>query len=135
MEPAYLGIDLHKAFFQVCAVNARGERQWEQRWPTTDLGIAALLTRCDGRSQVEVEASSPTWAFVDRIVNQVGVIHVVSGCHVRTAREDSPRAPAGWLGKPAARAQDSCVFDFTSRFMNVFVSSMLSAAVKLLRAD
>jgi len=47
----------------------------------------------------------------------------MSGCHVRTAREDSPRAPAGWLGKPAARAQDWCVFDFTSRFMNVFVPS------------
>jgi hypothetical protein len=28
----------------------------------------------------------------------------------------------GWLGKPAARAQDWCVFDFTSRFMNGFVT-------------
>ena len=43
MEREYIGIDLHKAFFQVCAVTASGERQWEQRWPTTDLGIAGLL--------------------------------------------------------------------------------------------
>ena len=91
MEPAYLGIDLHKVFFQVCAVNARGERQWEQRRPTTDLGIAALLTRCDGRSQVAVEASSPTWAFVDRIVNQVGVIHVVDTRKTRIKAGDAAK--------------------------------------------
>ena len=45
VEPEYIGIDLHKAFFQVCVVRANGERQWEQRWPTTDAGIAGLLTR------------------------------------------------------------------------------------------
>jgi transposase len=95
----YFGIDLHKAFFQVCAVNAKGERQWEQRWPTSDLGIAALLTRCDGRSQVAVEASSPTWAFVDRIVDHVGAIHVVdtrktrikAGYAAKTDRLDAQR--------------------------------------------
>jgi hypothetical protein len=38
-----------------------------------------------------------------------------------TVREDQPRAPAGWLHKPAARAQDWCVLTLTSRFMNDFV--------------
>jgi hypothetical protein len=55
----------------------------------------------------------------------------MSGCHVRTAREDSSRAPAGWPGKPAARAQDWCVFDFTSRFMNAFVPSWRALASKI----
>lgn len=99
MEPAYIGIDLHKAFFQGCAVNAWGERQWEQRWPTTDAGIAGLLTRCDGSSRVAVEASSPTWAFVDRIVDRVGTVTVVdtrktrikAGYAAKTDRLDAQR--------------------------------------------
>jgi len=99
VEPEYIGIDLHKAFFQVCAVSAAGERQWEHRWPTTDLGIAALLSRCDRRSRVAVEASSPTWAFVDRIVDQVGAVQVVdtrktrikAGYAAKTDRLDAQR--------------------------------------------
>lgn len=99
MEPAYIGIDLHKAFFQVCAITARGDRQWEQRWPTTDLGIQGFLTRCDGASRVAVEASSPTWAFVDRIVDRVGTVTVVdtrktrikAGYAAKTDRLDARR--------------------------------------------
>src|SRR5687767_8040822 len=77
VEREYIGIDLHKAFFQACAVTSTAERHWEQRWPTTEAGIAALLTRCGRQSQIAVEASSPTWAFVDRIVEHVGAVHVV----------------------------------------------------------
>ena len=99
MEPEYLGIDLHKAFFHVCAVSATGERQWEQQWPTTDLGIAGLLTRCDRRTRVAVEASSPTWVFVDRIVDHVGAVQVVdtrktrikAGYAAKTDRLDAQR--------------------------------------------
>jgi transposase len=99
VEPAYIGIDLHKAFFQVCAVNASGERQWEHRWPTTEPGIQALLTRCDGSSRLAVEASSPTWAFVDQIVDHVGAITVVdtrktrikAGYAAKTDRLDAQR--------------------------------------------
>jgi len=99
VEPAYIGIDLHKAFFQVCAVNGAGERTWEQRWPTTDAGIAALLTRCDTQSRLAVEASSPTWAFVDRIVDHVATVTVVdtrktrikAGYAAKTDRLDAQR--------------------------------------------
>jgi transposase len=99
VEQAYIGIDLHKAFFQVCAINSRGERQWEQRWPTNDDGIAALLARCGPCSRVAVEASSPTWAFVDRIVAQVEAVHVVdtrktrikAGYAAKTDRLDAQR--------------------------------------------
>lgn len=99
MEQAYIGIDLHKAFFQVCAVNGLGERQWEQRWPTTDAGIAGLLARCGPGSQLAVEASSPTWAFVDRVVDHVGAVHVVdarktrlkAGYAAKTDRLDAQR--------------------------------------------
>jgi transposase len=99
VEPEYIGIDLHKAFFQVCVVSGSGERQWEQRWPTTDAGIAGLLTRCGRQSQVAVEASSPTWAFVDRIVDHVGTIRGVdtrktrikAGYAAKTDRLDASR--------------------------------------------
>jgi transposase len=83
MEREYIGIDLHKAFFQGCAITPTGERQWEQRWPTTDEGIAGLLTRCGPHTWLAVEASSPTWAFVDRIVERVGAVHVVDARKTR----------------------------------------------------
>jgi transposase len=99
VERAYIGIDLHKAFFQVCAISANGERQWEQRWPTSDAGIEGLLARCGADSRVAVEASSPTWAFVDRIVSHVGAVHVVdtrktrlkAGYAAKTDRLDAQR--------------------------------------------
>jgi transposase len=99
VEREYIGIDLHKAFFQACAMTATAERQWEQRWPTTDAGIAALLTRCGPSSHVAVEASSPTWAFVDRIAEHVGTVHVVdtrktrikAGYAAKTDRLDAQR--------------------------------------------
>jgi transposase len=83
MEREYIGIDLHKAFFQGCAITPTGERQWEQRWPTTDEGIAGLLMRCGPHTWLAVEASSPTWAFVDRIVERVGAVHVVDARKTR----------------------------------------------------
>lgn len=99
MEQEYIGIDLHKAFFQVCAIEWTGTRLWEQRWPTTDAGISAFLTRCGDHSRVAVEASSPTWAFVDRIVGHVGAVHVVdtrktrlkAGYAAKTDRLDAQR--------------------------------------------
>jgi transposase len=83
VEREYIGIDLHKATFQACALTWTGERQWEQQWPTSDAGIAGLLARCGPRSWVAVEASSPTWAFVDRVIEHVGAIHVVDSRKTR----------------------------------------------------
>jgi transposase len=99
VERAYIGIDLHKAFFQACAITATAERQWEQRWPTSDAGIAALLARCGPQTAVAVEASSPKWAFVDRIVGRVGSVQVVdtrktrikAGYAAKTDRLDARR--------------------------------------------
>jgi transposase len=58
-----------------------------------------LLTRCGTHSRVAVEASSPTWAFVDRIVDHVGAVHVVdarktrlkAGYAAKTDRLDAQR--------------------------------------------
>lgn len=99
MERAYIGIDLHKAFFQVCVIDPTGERLWEQRWPTSEAGIGALLARCGPDSAVAVEASSPTWAFVDRVVPHVGRVVVVdtrktrikAGYAAKTDRLDARR--------------------------------------------
>lgn len=83
MVTEYIGIDLHKAFFQGCALAPDGTRRWEQRWPTTDAGITALLTRCTRQSALAVEASSPTFSFADRVVEAVGELYIVDSRKTR----------------------------------------------------
>lgn len=63
----YIGVDLHKVFFQVAAVNQEGTRLWEDRFPHTAVGIAAFVARCPGQSRIAVEASGPTWCFADAV--------------------------------------------------------------------
>ena len=99
MFEQYLGIDLHKAFFQVCAVNASGERLWEARLPRTRDGVAELLTRCTRQTAVAVEASTPTWHFADAIAADVGDLRIVdpfktklkAGFAAKTDRLDARR--------------------------------------------
>jgi transposase len=99
VEREYIGIDLHKSSFQGCAITAMAERRWEQQWPRTDAGIADFVSRCGPQSQVAVEASGPTWAFVDRIAPHVGVVQVVdtrktrikAGYAAKTDRLDARR--------------------------------------------
>ncbi len=68
MPTEYIGIDLHKAFFQACAISATGDRRWEGRFPRTGAGIAQLVARGIGADvAIAVEASGPTWAFVDAL--------------------------------------------------------------------
>jgi transposase len=95
----YIGIDLHKAFFQACAVNAAGARVWEDRFPRTEAGIAGLLARCDRRAAVAVEASTPTWHFADAVGDHVGNLRIVdpmktklkAGYAAKTDRLDARR--------------------------------------------
>jgi transposase len=63
------------------------------------VGIAGFVARCGEQSALAVEASSPTWAFVDRIVAHVGAVHVVdarktrlkAGYAAKTDRLDAQR--------------------------------------------
>ena len=95
----YIGIDLHKARFQVCAMAKTGERLWEGAFERTPEGIATFLTRCTPQTAVAVEATSPTWSFVDRLVGQVGCVCVVdtrktklkAGYAAKTDRLDARR--------------------------------------------
>jgi transposase len=99
MERNYIGVDLHKAFFQVCAVSATGAREWEARFPRTAEGIADFRRRCGAVSQVAVEASGPTWSFVDAIQPSGATIVVVdprktklkAGFAAKTDRLDARR--------------------------------------------
>jgi len=77
MRDQYIGIDLHKAFFQACAVSATGERLWEGRFPRTPAGLAALTARCTPHSALAVEASTPTWHFADGLQAAVGTLCIV----------------------------------------------------------
>jgi transposase len=79
----YIGVDLHQAFFQACAVTADGTRVWEARFPRTPEGVAAFLERGSTRWTVAVEASGPTWHFVDAIVGAVGAVRVVDALKTR----------------------------------------------------
>lgn len=67
MERNYIGVDLHKAFFQACAVSSTGTRLWEGRFPRTAAGIAAFAAEDIRGARVAVEAMGPTWKFVDAI--------------------------------------------------------------------
>ena len=95
----YIGVDLHKAFFQVCAVNGRGDRMWETRYARTPAEIETFVTRCTPRTAVAVEATTPTWSFVDHIAAHVGQVCVVdtrktrlkAGYAAKTDRLDARR--------------------------------------------
>jgi transposase len=70
-------VDLHKSFFQACAVQVDGERVWEGRFPRTPAGLAAFVARDIGRAPLAVEAMGPTWAFVDAVQARVAQVCVV----------------------------------------------------------
>jgi transposase len=79
----YIGVDLHKAFFQVCAVDGDGTQLWEGRYRTTPREIAAWLGRCEATARVAVEASGPTWWFADQVQPHVGHVVVVDAGRTR----------------------------------------------------
>ena len=83
METLYIGVDLHSVSFQACAVLPDGRRVWEERFARTATGIAAFQARCDGTSAVAVEATTPTWHFVDAIAPTVGRVSVVDPLRTR----------------------------------------------------
>jgi transposase len=79
----YIGVDLHKAFFQTCAVDETGRRLWEAPYPTTPASIAAFVARCDASAVVAVEASGPTWWFVDQVRARLADVRVVDAGRTR----------------------------------------------------
>jgi len=99
MEREYIGVDLHKVFWQACAVSASGERLWEGRFNRTADGRAQFVARLTARSHVAVEACGPTWAFVDTIAPTGAAVCVVdprktklkAGYAAKTDRLDARR--------------------------------------------
>ena len=77
MTDQYIGIDLHKAFFQACAVDPTGARVWEERLPRTAEGFTALETRCTAQTALAVEASTPAWHFADHFAPRVRELRVI----------------------------------------------------------
>ena len=99
MTDQYIGIDLHQAFFQACAVTPTGERLWEGRFPRTPAGLEALIARCTPATAVAVEASTPTWHFADGVIGAVRELRIVdpfktklkAGYAAKTDRWDARR--------------------------------------------
>jgi len=100
MDREYIGIDLHKSFFQACAVTKTGERLWEGRFPRTAEGVARFIARgVDSPQAIAVETSGPTWAFVDRLTPTGATMGVVdprktklkAGFAAKTDRLDARR--------------------------------------------
>ena len=99
MERKYIGIDLPKPFFQACAVTATGVRQWEGRFPRTDGGITLLRAHCTRDTRIAVEATGPTWAFVEALAPTGATVCVVdprktklkAGFAAKTDRLDARR--------------------------------------------
>ena len=95
----YIGVDLHQAFFQACAVTRTGDRLWEERFPRNAAGLTAFRARCGGQTAVAVEASTPTWHFADAVIDVVSDLRVVdpvktklkAGYAAKTDRLDARR--------------------------------------------
>jgi transposase len=95
----YIGVDLHKQFFQACGISQTGDRVWEMRFPRTEGGIALFCGRCGPQTAVAVEACGPTWAFVDAIAPTGTTVCVVdprktrlkAGYAAKTDRLDARR--------------------------------------------
>jgi transposase len=83
VEQMYIGVDLHSRFFQACAVSKTGERHWEDRFLRTASGFEAFRTRCQRQDTVAVEASGPTWHFVDTMTPSVERVVVVDAFRTR----------------------------------------------------
>ncbi len=67
MEQHDIGVDLHPAFFQACAVRPSGERIREARFPRTTDGPCLFRRRCVEPSRIAVEATGATWSFVGAV--------------------------------------------------------------------
>jgi transposase len=67
MERQYIWIDLHKASFHACAVREDGTRLWEGAFARTTEGLATFAGRGLTGATLAVEASGPTWPFVDAV--------------------------------------------------------------------
>jgi transposase len=92
MNREYIGVDLHKAFFQVSAMSDTGERYWEARLPRTPEGLARFVARGIGpQSAIAVEASGPTWAFVDALAP--------TGAHMCVVDTRKTKLKAGFAAK------------------------------------
>jgi len=95
----YIGVDLHKQFFQACSITSTGARAWEMRFPRTEGGLALFCARCGPQTAVAVEACGPTWAFVDAIAPTGTTVCVVdprktrlkAGFAAKTDRLDARR--------------------------------------------
>jgi len=83
MEREYIGVDLHKQFFQVCAIARDGTRVWESRFPRTEGGLTLFRARCTAASAIAVEASGPTWSFVDALQPTGSTVCVVDARKTR----------------------------------------------------
>lgn len=99
MELHYIGVDLHKSFFQACAIQRNGERMWERRFDRTAAGVAMFRDRCSPATAIAVEATGPTWVFVDAVQTTGAQICVVdprktklkAGYAAKTDRLDARR--------------------------------------------
>jgi transposase len=152
MVREYIGVDLHKAFFRVCAVAPTGERRWEDRFARTREGIARFVARGVSPEQaVAVEASGPTWAFVDALQPTGAQICVIdprktklkAGFAAKTDRLDARRLADAlrresvvsiYIPSPAIRAlREVC----RGRHHVVRVRTRLAQAIRalLLRCD
>jgi transposase len=83
VDSLYIGVDLHSATFQACAVLPTGERVWEDRFPRTPAGVTAFRARCTRETAVAIEATTPTWHFADSIREDVGRLAIVDSFKTR----------------------------------------------------
>ncbi len=98
MMEHYIGVDLHKAFFQACAVSGDGRA-------AVGAALSADVRRGSRRSRrgviaqtaVAVEASTPTWHFADALAPRVGELRIVDAAEDAASRRAMRRRRIGWM--------------------------------------
>ena len=59
----YFGLDVHKAFIQVCVIDDAGQRLQEFRIAATAEGVGAFASRLGEEDEVVLEATFHSWAI------------------------------------------------------------------------
>ena len=79
----FYGLDVHKEFLQVCAVDARGAKRKEYRIRGSAGAIEAWATELGPRDPVVLEATLHTWAIHAIVAQHAGRVVVANPLQVK----------------------------------------------------
>jgi transposase len=79
----FYGLDIHKRFIQVCAVDGEGHTRQQCRLEATPEAIEGFAAGLGADDQVVLEATFHTWAIWSRLVTHAGTVVVANPLQVK----------------------------------------------------